>query len=442
MNGIRKWICCLAAATVAAIVLPTYAAQSQNKTFSIDMSVPTQGLDTGSSTVQALIKNTSPAQSSSTLSSVDLFVDLGWTLDPNVQVTVFETADPSTKYIADTTSQSGHIIVQNLAPLKPVVKTGNSLVIAFSVTSGSCGDGTFNANVWSGSQIGTGNIFTQNGGQNLASVACQKLACDQGALTLTDVAPGQVTVIRDSFNKDGTSSGTTCDAVSYYASDTLNNNVGLPEYIVHFRWDNVTTTAATAAFQYDIFYETAPTHPQVGWLYLDGTTATNAGANPNANPANPVVFIDPPDCLSPKVLPAPYGSLNSPLSAPSTTVKISTSTGSFPSLPFPIVIGTERMQVIAFSSNGWTVASRPNGVSHPKNALVMSTPLPQLTGPITTTLADGITVIPPHDASNPASSPYQVGMQAQICKVMSRTTDTNVPFVEYIDIGDAWGLGK
>ena len=53
MNGIRKWICCLAAATVAAIVLPTYAAQSQNKTFSIDMSVPTQGLDTGSSTVQA-----------------------------------------------------------------------------------------------------------------------------------------------------------------------------------------------------------------------------------------------------------------------------------------------------------------------------------------------------------------------------------------------------
>jgi hypothetical protein len=132
------------------------------------MSVLTQGLDTGSSTVQAVIKNTSPAQSSSTLSSVDLFVDLGWTLDPNVQVTVFETADPSTKYIADTTSQPGHIIVQNLAPLKPVVKTGNSLVIAFSVTSGSCGDGTFNANVWSGSQIGTGNIFTQNGGRSHA----------------------------------------------------------------------------------------------------------------------------------------------------------------------------------------------------------------------------------------------------------------------------------
>jgi len=445
MKPISRWFGFLAALLLLSLVGPSYAQQSQNKTFSVDMSVLFQGAGSGSSQVQAVVKNTSPSSSNSTFSSVDLFVDLAWVVDSKLPITASESNDPSTLYPVDI-SQAGHIKVSNLAPIKPFQrKGGTSLVITFWVTSASCGDSTWNANVWSGSQIGSGNIFTQNGGQNMAPVACQNLACGGNEPIIVD--PTQVTVVRDAFNKDGTSSGTSCNAVDSYASNTNNNFVGLPPDIVHFRWDQSDTTFATAAFEYYVFYNTAPTTTSVGWLYLNGKSAINPGVDPNADSSNPVVFIDAPNCLSPN-LPTPYGSLNSPLSANSTTVKIDTSTGtltppqSIPSDGFPIYIGTERMQVIAYTQNGWTVQPRTNGVSHPKNALVMSTPLPILQAPINSYLADGTTAVPA------ATSPYQPGMQAQVCKVTSgtmpdmSTPPNQVPFVEIIDIGDSWTLGR
>jgi hypothetical protein len=247
-------------------------------------------------------------------------------------------------------------------------------------------------------------------------------------------------VFRSIYNKDGTFNG--CGGVSYFASDTFNNFSTLNPTLVHFRWDQ--SSFSTAAFQYTVYYATAPSapFPKVGWLYQDGTLAANVGADPNANPLNPVVFIQAPACLS-AVLPTPYGSLSAAVkSLTDKNLKVDTSGGAlllptpFPSGGFPIVIGTERMQVTAISgSTGtWTVVRATGGTTAATHAIgspVTSSPLPILPG------------VSPFDSTSLPTppAPYSAGNQAQLC-VAGMGTDSGFPFIKYFDIGDGWVGGS
>lgn len=453
MNRISKFFGFVLALALATAALPSYAAQSQNKTYSLDANVLLQGNSVAPSHLQLVIKNTSPSQSSSTINSVDMFVDLAWSIindpanDPTHPLLVYETNNPTSYYTADT-SVPGHIKVSQLAVIKPFVSSNNALVLDFWVTASSSGDGSWEGNVWSGAGF-SGNLFTRNGGQNIAMVASAALACGDSKPSATPTA-GTITVTRDPWNKNGTSSGTTCDPVNYYASNTLTNYVGLPPNIVHFRWDLSGTdlTFSSAAFEYAIYYSgTAAPNTRVGWFYKSGALAIGPGANPNSDPNNPVVFIDTPVCLADQ-LPTPYGSLNTQMNSSTTTLKIDLSTGSLTpptTVPqpdgFPIYVEEERMQVTGYSSSGWTVKRGQLGtkaVSHPKYALVMSTPLPSL-GDIAPAayvlLADGTYATAP-------TNPYKASTQAQMCIAGTSPTGASVPFNKIIDIGDGWGVPR
>jgi len=131
-------------------------------------------------------------------------------------------------------------------------------------------------------------------------------------------------------------------------------------------------------------------------------------------------------------LPAPYGTLTAAINDTTQTSITVNATATLPGTPFPIVIGTERMQVSAVSGSTWTVARGQGGTTaatHFANAPVMSTPLPLI----------------PNDLAFIA--PYAVGAQAQMCIasrgwVSSGLDPSGNPVVEYfttvIDIGDGW----
>jgi len=426
----------------ALLALPSSAAtQSNNKTFQLDLSVITQGSPGGLSQLKAVVSNTSPSQSTANFSSIDLFVDLGWTIvrnDSAHPVTVFESNAPNVKYPANT-SQPGHIKVMNLAPVKPIAITGNTLVITFWVT-GSSGDGTWNANPNSGSQL-NGNVFTRTGGQNIASVASASLAC--GGNQSFSIAPGTILATRGMWNKDGTVSGDPCAAVNYYASNTLGNNVGLPPNIVHFRWDQsgANQTFSTAAFDYKIYYSTAPTTTRVGWLRQNGSLAVDPGANPSAD-NNPVVFIDAPACLTvANQVPTPYGTLTQAMLSSDDVLFIDTLGATLsppavvPAEGFSIYVGLERMQVTGYNEDGsWNVVRGQLGTTaddHDVDALVMSTPLPALaTQPAAYLSANGTFVTAP-------VNPYLANTQAQVCLAETGTSG-GFPFIRLIDIGDGW----
>jgi hypothetical protein len=433
MNTIRNLICILTAVVLAAFSLPGMAAnQSQNKTYTLTMSVLSQGLGLADSQVQAVFQNTSPKQSSSTFSSVDLFIDLSWTIDSTMAVSVTENDVPTGNVDLGT---AGHIKIQNLNPVKP----GELLVITFYVTASSCGDGTWNASVWSGSQLGSGNFFTlvPSNSVLLSPVACADLACDATQPPEFFTA-GNVTGYRWSYNKDG-SAGTSCSAVNSYIS-----NLNPTTNVIHFRWDNSAPgdTFGSAVFYYNITYPSTPT-PKVGWLNQDGTPAVGPGADPSqvvfidAQPCNTQVaqVLDPTTSFDP-ILPQPYGDLQVAVSTTATTIKVDTSTAtvSTPPLPFDIVIGpqgaVERMTVTAMSSNGWSVTRGVGGTTvskHPKNAFVMSTPLKTFVATPTC-----------YDANNgmiACPAKYNPPYQVQMCLPVSGNTDNSV---WYFDIGDAW----
>jgi hypothetical protein len=445
---------------LAMLALPSFAAQSNNKTMSLviltAVTDPTHTLQPGQ--VQATITNTSPSQSNSSFNSVDLFVDLNWAFG---SITATASGVPvSPKNINPGNPKNtppGHIRISGFTPVKPQ----QSVVITFSVTGGS-GDGTFGANVWSGSSF-SGNLFTQTAGTNIAPVPTASLACvvDPDAPPPPPPGAGSIIAMRGEWNKDGTASGDPCAAVPYYASNTLNNNVGLPQNVAHFRWDHsgnlpppalpgTPDTFATAAFQYDIYYAAASApDTRSGWLRQNGDLAVDPGANPNANNANPVVFIDTPLCIEPKQLPTPYGSLAANMDAVTTTLSFS-STGSHLSPPpvgltdFPIYVGLERMQVKEINDDGtWTVERGQLGTSAVEHSidagapLVMSTPLPSLGD-----TAPAAFLLNPNGTYSPATTnPYHANTQAQTCLVGS-TSEGAPSSNQFIDIGDGWGVPR
>jgi hypothetical protein len=287
--------------------------------------------------------------------------------------------------------------------------------------------------------------------------------------------PGYSTGFRGRYNKDGT----TCVLVPYTFTNTI-----LTDDTVHLSWD--ASVQASPAFMYSLNWRprvvesaspdsgwTLVPRPQVAWL-------TDGSGNP--------IYVPGLACLSGK-LPAPYGTLqagigtadtqititgipandpNSPYSvpAPGAPALPTDQNGNF--LPFPVVIGaatgsatstaTERMTVLSAVAGSQTppTSSSYNGtytitfnvrrgtvteggatpVAHAAGSQAMSTPLP---------------IIPNDPASFPATKPYVIGKQANMCIAehgfQSFTLDANgntqvMYFSTVIDIGDGWVLGR
>ena len=430
MKNIPKLLGSVLVLAAALLAVPSFAGGANGtKSFTLSMS------SLGNGVVQADIMNTSPATTGGTtvssIGSVDLFVDLGWTFDPNsitVQGHPYKTK-PSQQ-------PPGHIKVSNVNAIKP----GVHLIITFSTTRlTSSGDGTFHANVYTGSSF-NGNLFIQGGGAsvNLASVAAASLACNESFPPVGTALPGPVGSVYTTrgWNKDG--SGQTleepnaCDPIPYFPSDTTGNNAGLAPDVLHFRWDQGQNSSA--AFLYTIFYSSLPPEPfAVGWLDNQGNLATNPGVD-----FSNVARINAPDCmpLAPAtmaVLPQPLGHLTQGIdNNASSTILHAVFSPPLPTLPFAIVVGTERMEVMGPGPTAFTWTVQRNALNtglseHFQNDLMMSTPLPPI----------------PADAT----FPYVPGNQAQMCAIPGHGsyTDANgnpVYSKQIIDIGDGWGLGR
>jgi hypothetical protein len=219
---------------------------------------------------------------------------------------------------------------------------------------------------------------------------------------------------------------------------------------LHFRWP--TSDGPKASFQYQVYSDTAT--PKVGWLNKDGIVADKSDGS------DEVAYIDAPQCTSGQ-LPAPYGSLSQVATASATQIKVNTSAPAgavlpVPQVPFPIIIGSERMRVDSIQGTTWlvtrvsvdvTATGNTEQVRHPAGALVMSTPLPLLSTSASvaaTFMANGVVVT--HDP--PLPSPYVVYDQAQMCIVpgypIAQDFDpTTTWLIRFLDIGDGWvAIGK
>jgi len=286
------------------------------------------------------------------------------------------------------------------------------------VTVNSCGDGTWSAIVWTGSSL-NGQPFS---GSTLATnVPCGDAGCGAGfSVPTTSAALGSViSGTRGQYNKDGA----TCPTTDYTATNTIPSNNKL-----HFEWD---ANQSGASFRYTVTFLTAGL-PQLSWK------------NDNAGP----VFINAEPCLvtqfQPLNLPAPYGTLAQDVNLSKTTIKVNVTTAPTISLPFPIVIGSERMQVTAINNNNnqWTVVRGQGGTSPSSHAasattFVMSTPRP---------------LIMDRDfSSDPAikqaqlSANYKVGDQAHGCVASPDAGTypwTGTSTFVIIDIDDIWSSGR
>src|SRR6185312_14585842 len=165
-----------------------------------------------------------------------------------------------------------------------------------------------------------------------------------------------------------------------------------------------------ASFLYTVNYPSA-VNPSLSWL------------TDNVGP----VFIDGQNCLvtqMPNNLPAPYGALSQALTKNASKIQIKVATAPTIALPFPVVIGTERMLVTAVRSNNWTVQRGQGGTSaaaHALGAPVMSTPLPLLAGPFT---------------PQQTSAGYEAGSQAHMCVQSPDSGSWPASAFTVIDIGD------
>jgi hypothetical protein len=287
--------------------------------------------------------------------------------------------------------------------------------------------------------------------------------------------PGYSTGFRGAYNKDGTM----CVLVPYTFTNTI-----LTDDTVHLSWD--ANVQASPAFMYSLNWRprvvestsldsgwTLAPRPQVAWL-------TDGSGNP--------IYVPGLACLSGK-LPAPYGTLQTGIGSGDTQITITgipannpTSPYSVPApgapalptdqngnlLPFPIVIGaavgsatstaTERMTVLSAVAGsqtpptsssysgtytitfnvrrGTVIEGGATPVAHAAGSQAMSTPLP---------------IIPNDTASFPATKPYVIGKQANMCIAehgfqaftLDASGNTQVMyFSTVIDIGDGWVLGR
>ena len=231
-------------------------------------------------------------------------------------------------------------------------------------------------------------------------------------------------------NKDGVCSTN----VDYFVTNLLRSTTNP---LLHFNW----ATDPAAAFAYELTVQPAnPTSEpawQLSWLPTSG----------------PPVFIGAPLCIGadlsqypPALIPFPqsYGTLSASVKTNDKFIYVDTSSGQvtvpspFPSGGFPIIVGTERMQVTKINTNKWTVSRAQGGTSPTApgvGAPVMSTPLPLLTSAQFST--DSAT------KNAQLAAGYFVGQQAQMCRTAISHDNGNGTWSTWImDIGDGWVLGR
>jgi hypothetical protein len=433
----RKLLCFLLGAVVATFALPGVAGNDK-KMYGLDVEIVSQPPAQPPFTITATITS----EGNSTINSFQLFV-AGMTI-----VGVDQPATGTPKISPDGSSVS----VTNMHPLK------GSLTVTLYVNS--CGDGQWGAAVWTGSQLNGQSFNLDSANSNLVtSMACGELGAGVNDFVVPDsVNTGCVTVSRGFYDKDGSNPGGT---LPIFVTNTILSNNQL-----NFRWPDFQGVVhdPLATFEYTIcapgpLPEVANT--QVAWL--------NTNGHPASEPGTPA-FIQAQECIDPKRLPAPYGTLvgsgvvlPGPADAgylPSTTITVDALSplgpddpnGTIPHSvpPFDIVIGTERLTVTdVVSDDGpggdlsdpddadeaagaeegseqetWTVTRAVLGTTaaaHSGGVLVMSTPLP----PITVAL--------------PPGSPYTAGTQALMC-IADRFSEGSGHATTIIDIGGDGGV--
>jgi hypothetical protein len=417
----RMLLCC-AAATLLALTAPL-AGAGPSKQYSLSLAIAQANYGTvngqnvlqGPVVLTVNVKNESPPSTANSTISSFKFTLYGVTM-------VGDPVCPNARCSLDTGSNT--VIVTNISP---PIQPGPGFPV--TVQASSCGNvkapvaQTF---VYGGSQL-TGAQFSVKNQPNTVSISCGDFACVNNDIfftvpdSTTPVAgtAKYVTGLRSQFDKNGA-----CVGVSYDVTNTIPTDNRL-----HFEWDTATDDAAVFAYQVNVNNDDPVNFPiQVSWRNNpDGTPSFIV-----APPCN-TLSTNPPDDLP---LPASYGALASAMKSSDKSLKIDTSSAlvpapnPVPALGFPIVIGSERMQVTKITTNTWTVSRTPGAVGHDLGATVMSTPLPLLTGYVFT------------DSQKTAG--YNANNQAQVC-IAQQTNPVNggkVTSAWIIDIGDAWTQGR
>jgi len=321
-------------------------------------------------------------------------------------------------------------------------------MLPVTVPDGACGNATWAAAANTGNAYPQGTAFApMTALMQLTSRCDGVLACGDSFTSGNNTTdPGTVFGIRGLFNKDGkngSSSSGTCTNVAY-ANTFLNSN---PSQSNHFAWD--TGSQPNAAFSYTInWFPTAflaPSPSQNPGQWPDKQLKVSWASNPTPDQYDPALA-----CLGaltsaqPYGLPAPYGKFYSLTDSTHIVIDVSSNVaGQSYALPvtgsaanFPIVIGTERMQVTAVSAaNGsqytLTVVRQQGGTTlgSPANGdPVMYTLMP----------------VYPTDSS---TYPNYHGLQAHMCVadqewIPSLDAITGNLLIRYsstlVDIGDGW----
>lgn len=285
--------------------------------------------------------------------------------DPySIQVTASTNCGPAsaTVTLADTPSTA----TADLA----ATRTGSSVV--FPVTFAQLGTVTLTASAAGFTPVSR--TFTVYDG-NLECRPLVPFEFDASVGGATDVnQTGYAKGERGQYNKDGS----ICVPVNY----TFTNNVvgsatplvdangnQVPPNGVSFVWD--TAAQAGASFKYTVTWRPEWVDAVTGLPSRQTRICTGASPTPCTTTAVAKA------CLA-SSLPAPYGALSAAITSGDTTIAVTT-TATPPAVPFPIVVGNERMLVTAVAPGTWTV-TRGNGGTTPAaqaaGKSVMSTPLP------------------------------------------------------------------
>jgi hypothetical protein len=440
----RKLLCFLLGAVVAMFALPGVAGNDK-KGFSIAMSVPDQAPP------PFAVVATITSEGNSTINSFKVF--LPQPPAPPAPVTIVGVAQPAT---GSATFTGSTVSVKNMHPLK----SGQSLSVTIYLST--CGDVQWaGATAWTGSSLNGQSFNLDLAGSSLETdIPCGDVANGDAFTVLDSLNPCLITGQRGLYDKDGNKPNV---AIPYFVTNTLNSDEQ-----VHFRWPDIADLVGNdpaAAFEYNIC-SSGPLPPrdgpgatEVAWLNMED-------GSPVSEPGTPA-FIPALDCIPPSqgdvndpavFLPVPYGTLVASVGAGDTTITVDTSQGAIPPplLPhanstFDIIIGTERMTVIACKDGDdlgggegdasecgesgeppqvWTVTRAVGGTTatqHTVNpdgpsVMVMYTPLPLL----------------PADTGFPyQTNPPGGQLQAQMCIAKRvEAPDHSQHTTSFIDIGD------
>jgi hypothetical protein len=258
----------------------------------------------------------------------------------------------------------------------PGIKNGKSGTFTFTTTNHNvtCATEQWKSQANAGNAFPQGDVFQPSfAGADMPS---SDVKCWDGTLACQDpnqppdpnatVSDPAVTVTRGP-NKDGT----TCSAVLFDLTDFIVTTQ--PDNTVRFQWDTSSQPNAS-------FISTVHWNPQ----YVDPATGLPKPTRVAYNLVGPPSYVPLIACLSTN-FPALYGTLNAFTTSPDTiTIDTTNHVAALPAAPFPLVIGTERMNAISLVSSSGNFfkynVQRAQGGTSPfplsSGLSVMSTSLP------------------------------------------------------------------